>query len=223
MSKNGSKDLARKDEDKDESATTSAAKDSAKKSTKDLEKDSDKGSDKKRSAKKSSKKSKESTKGSDDSKKSAGKKKSAKDAEREQALTKRARKADRKTLQLDSKSSDSLKAKVAKKELERRKASRTPHKVKNISSPAWYAPTMCTIMCLGLAWVVVSYMTGGEYPVPWFIKAHPADWLANGNVYVGFVLMLAGFIGILRRKQSHWVRHKNLKLFSGPYLAALAP
>ena len=183
VSKNGSKDLARKDEDKDESATTSAAKDSAKKSTQD----SDKGSDKKRSAKKSSKK-------------SAGKKKSAKDAEREQALTKRARKADRKTLQLDSKSSDSLKAKVAKKELERRKASRTPHKVKNISSPAWYAPTMCTIMCLGLAWVVVSYMTGGEYPVPWFIKAHPADWLANGNVYVGFVLMLAGFIGILRWK-----------------------
>ena len=200
MSKNGSKDLARKDEDKDESATTSAAKDSAKKSTKDLEKDSDKGSDKKRSAKKSSKKSKESAKGSDDSKKSAGKKKSAKDAEREQALTKRARKADRKTLQLDSKSSDSLKAKVAKKELERRKASRTPHKVKNISSPAWYAPTMCTILCLGLAWVVVSYMTGGEYPVPWFMKAHPADWLANGNVYVGFVLMLAGVIGILRWK-----------------------
>lgn len=200
MSKNGSKDLARKDEDKDESATTSAAKDSAKKSTQD----SDKGSDKKRSAKKSSKKSKESAKESakdaDDAKKSAGKKKSAKDAEREQALTKRARKADRKTLQLDSKSSDSLKAKVAKKELERRKASRTPHKVKNISSPAWYAPTMCTIMCLGLAWVVVSYMTGGEYPVPWFIKAHPADWLANGNVYVGFVLMLAGFIGILRWK-----------------------
>ena len=59
---------------------------------------------------------------------------------------------------------------------------------------------MCTIMCLGLAWVVVSYMTGGEYPVPWFVKAHPADWLANGNVYVGFVLMLAGFIGILRWK-----------------------
>lgn len=200
MSKNGSKDLARKDEDKDESATNSAAKDSAKKSAKD----SDKGSDKKRSAKKSSKKSKESAKESakdaDDAKKSAGKKKSAKDAEREQALTKRARKADRKSLELDSKSSDSLKAKVAKKELERRKASRTPHKVKNISSPAWYAPTMCTIMCLGLAWVVVSYMTGGEYPVPWFIKAHPADWLANGNVYVGFVLMLAGFIGILRWK-----------------------
>ncbi len=162
MSKNGSKDLARKDEDKDESATNSAAKDSAKKS--------------------------------------AGKKKSAKDSEREQALAKRARKADRKSLELDSKSSDSLKAKVAKKELERRKASRTPHKVKNISSPAWYAPTMCTIMCLGLAWVVVSYMTGGEYPVPWFVKAHPADWLANGNVYVGFVLMLAGFIGILRWK-----------------------
>ena len=200
MSKNGSKDLARKDEDKDESATNSAAKDSAKKSAKD----SDKGSDKKRSAKKSSKKSKESAKESakdaDDAKKSAGKKKSAKDSEREQALTKRARKADRKSLELDSKSSDSLKAKVAKKELERRKASRTPHKVKNISSPAWYAPTMCTIMCLGLAWVVVSYMTGGEYPVPWFIKAHPADWLANGNVYVGFVLMLAGFIGILRWK-----------------------
>ena len=59
---------------------------------------------------------------------------------------------------------------------------------------------MCTIMCLGLAWVVVSYMTGGEYPVPWFVKAHPADWLANGNVYVGFVLMLVGFIGILRWK-----------------------
>ena len=59
---------------------------------------------------------------------------------------------------------------------------------------------MCTIMCLGLAWVVVSYMTGGEYPVPWFVKAHRADWLANGNVYVGFVLMLTGFIGILRWK-----------------------
>ncbi|WP_067779757.1 cell division protein CrgA [Actinomyces vulturis] len=78
------------------------------------------------------------------------------------------------------------------------RVSRTPAKVKDPVSPSWYAPLMVGIMTVGLLWVVITYLTGGEFPIPWFFANHRSDWLANGNLYIGFLSMFAGFLGLLR-------------------------
>lgn len=56
-------------------------------------------------------------------------------------------------------------------------------------SPRWWAPTMVTLMVLGLVWVVVTYLARGAYPIP---------NLGNWNLAVGFGVMLAGFVMTLR-------------------------
>jgi hypothetical protein len=59
------------------------------------------------------------------------------------------------------------------------KASGVPRK-----SPSWYAPLMCALFVLGLAYVVIFYVSGSQYPIsaigPW-------------NVVVGFGVIMAGF------------------------------
>lgn len=61
-------------------------------------------------------------------------------------------------------------------------------------SPSWWAPTMVTLMVAGLAWIVVTYLTKFEFPLP------PLASLANGNgnLIAGFVLVIAGFLMTLR-------------------------
>ncbi|MEP7162055.1 MAG: cell division protein CrgA [Dermatophilaceae bacterium] len=53
------------------------------------------------------------------------------------------------------------------------------------ASPVWYAPVMLGLMLLGLAWIVVFYMTAGSFPV--------AAW-GNWNMGAGFVLIITGFL-----------------------------
>ncbi|MCP6451451.1 cell division protein CrgA, partial [Klebsiella pneumoniae] len=38
------------------------------------------------------------------------------------------------------------------------RVSRTPTKVKDTASPRWYAPTMVTLLVIGLLWVVTTYL-----------------------------------------------------------------
>ena len=57
------------------------------------------------------------------------------------------------------------------------RVSRTPTKVKDTASPRWYAPTMVTLMVIGLLWVVTTYLFNGQYPLPYFAKHHASDWL----------------------------------------------
>lgn len=78
------------------------------------------------------------------------------------------------------------------------RVSRTPVKVKDQGSPRWYAPTMVALMVIGLLWVVVTYLFKGEYPLPYFVHSHASDWLVNGNLYIGFIVMMLGFLGLLR-------------------------
>lgn len=80
------------------------------------------------------------------------------------------------------------------------RVSRVPVKVKRTGSPNWYAPTMVTLMVIGLLWVVATYLFQGKYPLPYFRSHHEHDWLANGNLYVGFIIMMLGFLGLLRWK-----------------------
>ena len=80
------------------------------------------------------------------------------------------------------------------------RVSRTPKKIKDTASPRWYAPTMVTLLVIGLLWVVATYLFGGRYPLPYFAEHHVGDWLYNGNLYIGFLIMLSGFLGLLRWK-----------------------
>ena len=80
------------------------------------------------------------------------------------------------------------------------RVSRTPTKVKDTASPRWYAPTMVTLLVIGLLWVVATYLFNGQYPLPYFTKHHATDWLLNGNLYIGFLIMMSGFLGLLRWK-----------------------
>jgi hypothetical protein len=50
-------------------------------------------------------------------------------------------------------------------------------------NPPWLVPTMVGLMLLGLLWIVVTYLTRTDYPIP---------NLGNGNLAVGFVMLFAG-------------------------------
>ena len=164
---------------------------SEKKSTKD---DADKGSEK--VSKKSSGKS--------------GAKSSAKDSQKIATASEKKDKADKDTKKSSSskkkhpeRSGNPAKAAKALEEESRAAAnrvSRTPTKVKDTASPRWYAPTMVTLMVIGLLWVVTTYLFNGLYPLPYFAKRHATDWLFNGNLYIGFLIMMSGFLGLLRWK-----------------------
>ena len=80
------------------------------------------------------------------------------------------------------------------------RVSRTPKKIKDTASPRWYAPTMVTLLVIGLLWVVATYLFQGKYPLPYFVEHHVGDWLFNGNLYIGFLIMMSGFLGLLRWK-----------------------
>ena len=144
------------------------------------------------------------------SKKSAGKNSSEKNTEKSTDTVKKSTKKDE-----DAKKSSSSKkkhpersgnpAKAAKALEEESRAaanrvSRTPTKVKDTASPRWYAPTMVTLLVIGLLWVVTTYLFNGQYPLPYFTKHHATDWLLNGNLYIGFLIMMSGFLGLLRWK-----------------------
>lgn len=122
------------------------------------------------------------------------------------SLRRSSRKDDSASGKKASRSGNPAKAAAAERErLEESRAqanrvSRTPQKVKETGSPRWYAPSMVTLMVIGLLWVVVTYLFKGEYPIPYFVEHHASDLLVNGNLYVGFVIMMLGFLGLLRWK-----------------------
>ena len=51
-------------------------------------------------------------------------------------------------------------------------------------TPRWYVVVMVGLMLLGLAWIVVFYLSQTAYPV--------GDW-GNWNLVAGFGLVLLGF------------------------------
>ena len=116
--------------------------------------------------------------------KKSSEKNSAKSAEKDKGSTK------------DSAASE----KTEKKSKAANRVSRTPKKIKDTASPRWYAPTMVTLLVIGLLWVVTTYLFQGKYPLPYFAEHHAGDWLYNGNLYIGFLIMMSGFLGLLRWK-----------------------
>ncbi|MDO5081447.1 cell division protein CrgA [Buchananella hordeovulneris] len=56
-------------------------------------------------------------------------------------------------------------------------------------SPQWWPLVMVALMVLGLVWVVVTHMSSGRFPIPGL-----GDW----NQFVGFGVMITGFLMMLR-------------------------
>ncbi|WP_456843995.1 cell division protein CrgA [Cellulomonas sp. P5_C6] len=68
----------------------------------------------------------------------------------------------------------------------RKKATYTPPPVKSAPkvNPPWFLPVMLGLMLLGLVWIVVTYLTRSQYPIP---------GIDQWNLLIGFVLIIAGF------------------------------
>ncbi|MGC5627843.1 cell division protein CrgA [Georgenia sp. Z1344] len=56
-------------------------------------------------------------------------------------------------------------------------------------SPSWWAPTMVTLMLVGLVVLLVTYLTSAAYPVP---------GIGNWNLAIGFGIAMIGFLMTLR-------------------------
>ena len=53
------------------------------------------------------------------------------------------------------------------------------------ANPPWFVPVMLGLMVLGLLWVVTFYVTETKYPIP---------GIAYKNLFIGFGLMISGFL-----------------------------
>lgn len=54
----------------------------------------------------------------------------------------------------------------------------------NLPNPVWFKPIMFGFMLLGLAWIIVFYLTSGSFPIPGI-----REW----NIGIGFGLLIIGF------------------------------
>jgi hypothetical protein len=52
-------------------------------------------------------------------------------------------------------------------------------------NPVWFKPLMLGFMVLGLAWIIVYYVSGTSLPIP---------AIGNWNIAVGFAIMFVGFL-----------------------------
>lgn len=58
-------------------------------------------------------------------------------------------------------------------------------------NPAWFKPVMFGLMLLGLAWILVYYISGTGWPIP---------AIGAWNIAVGFGIMFVGFLMTTRWK-----------------------
>ena len=50
-------------------------------------------------------------------------------------------------------------------------------------NPKWFVPVFVALLVIGLVWVVVNYVTAGQYPLP---------YIKNWNLLIGFGLKFKG-------------------------------
>jgi hypothetical protein len=69
----------------------------------------------------------------------------------------------------------------------RKKATYTPPQAKSAGpkvNPRWFVPVMVGLMVLGLVWIVVTYLSRSQYPIP---------GIDQWNLAIGFALLIGGF------------------------------
>jgi hypothetical protein len=64
-------------------------------------------------------------------------------------------------------------------------SSETPRSREDHPNPVWFRPVMFGFMLLGLAWIIVFYVSQGKFPVP---------QLGSWNILVGFGIAFIGFL-----------------------------
>lgn len=56
-------------------------------------------------------------------------------------------------------------------------------------SPTWWVPVFVVLLVVGLAWVVITYVTDSRLPIP---------ALGGWNLGIGFAFILVGFLMTMR-------------------------
>jgi hypothetical protein len=57
-------------------------------------------------------------------------------------------------------------------------------------NPRWVVPVMCAMFLIGLAWIVVFYVSQGAYPIE-----RIGDWVVGSwNLVIGFGIIMIGFV-----------------------------
>ena len=51
-------------------------------------------------------------------------------------------------------------------------------------NPVWFKPIMFGFMLIGLAWIIVYYLSQGSWPIP---------GINEGNIAIGFGFLIIGF------------------------------
>lgn len=64
-----------------------------------------------------------------------------------------------------------------------------PAPAKTQTNPDWWVPVMVTLFLVGLVVIVVTYLSGSQYPIP---------GIGNWNLGVGFAIIMTGFIMTMR-------------------------
>lgn len=59
------------------------------------------------------------------------------------------------------------------------------------TNPAWLVPTALTLLILGPVWIVIYYISAGNYPIP---------GIGNSNMFIGFGILAASMVLFSRWK-----------------------
>ena len=78
------------------------------------------------------------------------------------------------------------------KKRDKKQSVKVPRNVGKIKTenPRWLLPTAMTLLVLGPAWIIVSSITQGKYPLD----------IGNLNIAVGFVFLMSSMILLTRWK-----------------------
>ncbi len=86
----------------------------------------------------------------------------------------------------NSRSSQSAVAKApSKAAVKATNAERAEASGERAPNPVWFKPLMFGFMLLGLAWLLVYYISNSQWPIP---------SLGNANIAIGIGIMLVGFL-----------------------------
>lgn len=78
------------------------------------------------------------------------------------------------------------------KKREKKQSYKVPRNVGKVETvnPKWLLPTALTLLVLGPAWIIVYYISSGQYPLP----------IGHWNIGVGFTFLMTSMILFTRWK-----------------------